>query len=78
MSDALGSLEGLQPRKTPDDAAPQLAASVALDGDEPVLGPLGRRLVVVLVVVLATLFIVASVWLLGYLAYTTPPVPGGS
>jgi hypothetical protein len=77
MSDALGSLDALQPRETPD-AAPQLAAPAALDGDEPVLGPLGRRLVVVLVVVLATLFIVASVWLLGYLAYTTPPVPGGS
>jgi hypothetical protein len=76
MSDALDALEGLQPRETPD-ATPPLAASVALDGDEPVLGPLGRRLVVVLVVVLATVFIVASVWLLGYLAYTTPPVPGG-
>jgi hypothetical protein len=68
MSDALDSLDTLQPRETP----------AALDGDEPVLGPLGRRLVVVLVVVLATVFIVASVWLLGYLAYTTPPVPGGS
>lgn len=80
MSDALESLDpldALQPHDTLDPA-PSAAASLALDPeDESVLGPVGRRLVVVFVVVLATLFIIATVWILGYLAYTTPPVPGG-
>ena len=54
-------------------------ASLSLNPeDEPVLGPLGQRLVILLIVVLAILLIGATVWLIGYLAYTTPPVPGSS
>ena len=84
MSDTLRSLDSLDafpPEGTTDAAAraPSVAPSVALDqGDEPVLGPLGRRLVVALVVLLSLLFIVATVWLLGFLASTSPPIPGGS
>jgi hypothetical protein len=70
--DSLDSLDALQPQQT------QEAAALALDAEEPVLGPLGRRLVVALVVFLSIAFVVATVWLLGYLAYTTPPGPGGS
>lgn len=45
--------------------------------DEPVLGPRGQRLLIAWIVLLVILFIGSSVWLLGYLAYTSPPVPGG-
>jgi hypothetical protein len=60
------------------DQTEETLADVTLDADdEPVLGPVGRALVIAMVVVLAIVFIGASVWLFGYLAYTTPPVPGG-
>jgi hypothetical protein len=45
--------------------------------DEPVLGPRGQRLLIAWIVLLVVLFIGSSVWLLGYLAYNAPPVPGG-
>lgn len=53
-------------------------ASAALDAeDEPVLGPFGQKLLIAWIVLLVLLFLGSSVWLLGYLAYTSPPVPGG-
>jgi hypothetical protein len=54
------------------------AASAPLDAeDEPVLGPFGQKLLIAWVVLLALLFLVSSAWLLGYLAYTSPPIPPG-
>jgi hypothetical protein len=64
--------------EAPPDGLDQLAAAGVLDAEsEPVLGPVGRRLVILVVVMLALLLIVLTVWLLGYIAYTTPPIPGG-
>lgn len=54
----------------------ELAGAETDAGDEPVLGPLGRRLLTLGVIAGLVLLIVLLIWLLGMLAYTTPPVPG--
>jgi hypothetical protein len=52
-------------------------ASVELDPEnEPVLGPLGQRLLVIGLIIGVIVFLAVMTWFLGYLAYTTPPVPG--
>ncbi len=60
------------------DRGDSSASEMPLDPeDEPVLGPYGQKLLIVWIVLLALLLIGAALWLFSYLAYTTPPVPGG-
>jgi hypothetical protein len=59
-----------------EPAAGGHAPAALADDCEPMLGPLGTRLLVLGIVVLLLLLVGSTVWLLGMLAYTTPPVPG--
>jgi hypothetical protein len=48
-----------------------------LDSDDrSALGPLGQRLLLAGILLGVIVFFVLLIWLLGYLAYTRPPVPG--
>lgn len=75
--DALDA-SGEQSEMTPNGAAaPGIALDATADSDnEPVLGPLGQRLLTVGVIVGVVILIVVLVWLMGMLAYTSPPTPG--
>jgi hypothetical protein len=55
-----------------------LADVVLTDEDnKPVLGPLGQTILILWIIAMVVIFCAAFVWLFGYLAYPTPPVPGG-
>lgn len=46
------------------------------EDDRPVLGRLGQTILILWIIAMVVIFCAAFVWLLGYLAYQTPPVPG--
>ncbi|HEX9057198.1 MAG TPA: hypothetical protein VF818_06650 [Ktedonobacterales bacterium] len=52
-------------------------AGASLDPDNaPALGPVGQRLLVIGLVLGVIALIAVITWMLGYLAYTKPPIPG--
>ena len=61
-----------------DQPEEPMIVDVALSDEDnrPVLGRLGQTILILWILAMVVIFCAAFVWLFGYLAYPTPPVPG--